>query len=85
MEESVKYKLKLNHLTGNYKTMKLLLGFGCINGKNFVQLNIKLIDIAKQLLLLNLEQGGDAHIYPELSQRNMPMSLKYYDPILKII
>ena len=47
MEESVKYKLKLNHLTGNYKTMKLLLGFGCINGKNFVQLNIKLIDIAK--------------------------------------
>jgi hypothetical protein len=85
IEESVKYKLKVSHLTDNYRKLKLRLAIGCIKGKMFVMLHIKLIDIAKLLLLLQLEEGIEALICPELSQNGLSISLKYYDPILKII
>lgn len=47
IEEFVKFKLKFNHLSDNYKKLNLFLKFGCLKGKTFVQLSIKLIDIAK--------------------------------------
>jgi hypothetical protein len=48
-------------------------------------LKIKLINVSKQILTINLEQGNEVHIPPELSQDGVPMTMRFYDPILKII
>jgi hypothetical protein len=36
LEASVKYKMKYSHLMDNYRKLKLLQAFGCIEGKIFV-------------------------------------------------
>lgn len=35
--------------------------------------------------MLDIEQGQEVFILNDISQRNLPLSFRYYDPIIKII
>ena len=41
--------------------------------------------LTKELLVQEVEQGGEVSIPQELSQQGLPLSFRYYDPILAIM
>ena len=43
------------------------------------------IKLAKQLFTQEIEQGSEAYIPVELSQKELPLSFRFYDPIIKIV
>lgn len=65
--------------------LKLLQGIGGFQGLTFIDIVLKRITIAKQLFLLNISQGDENLIPPELSQRCLTINYRFYDPILSII
>lgn len=85
LEQSVKFKMELANLLDTYLKLKQVLCYKAIQGKRYLQLKLKLIGVAKQVLLIHLEQGLQVYIPAELSQDSIPMSMRFYDPILKII
>jgi hypothetical protein len=64
---------------------KLIFGFKSISGTMYLKLMLQHIKVAKQLFILHVEQGTEVFILENLSQDDLPMSLRYYDPILKIV
>lgn len=56
-----------------------------IGGLLYIDAIRKRIEISKELLILELEQGNEALIYQELSQDKLPYSFRYYDSILRLI
>ena len=46
---------------------------------------LKKIQIAKKLFIINIEEGSEALIPKELSQKCMPQSFRYYDATIKIV
>ena len=56
-----------------------------ITGPRYLMAQIKIFEIIKQLFLLELEQDSDVLIPDELSQDKMPMSFRYYDPVIMLI
>ena len=46
---------------------------------------LKIYTLVKQSFLLNFEQGNEVMIPEELSQDDMPLSFRYYDPIIILI
>ena len=46
---------------------------------------LKIYQLVKQSFLLDFEQGNEVMIPEELSQDGMPLSFRYYDPIIILI
>ena len=85
MHQLVKQKMEKNILTSTYRKFKLILGMKILQGSLYLKVMLKLIEVAKKLFVYDMEQGGEVYIMSELSQESVPMSLRYYDPILKIV
>ena len=81
----VSYKFKRYKLEKNLHKIKNLLVSRQITGPRFIMAWIKIFDITKQVFLLELEQDSDVLIPIELSQDKLPMSFRYYDPIIMLI
>jgi len=41
--------------------------------------------LVKELFTLEIEQGCEVFIPKELSQKSLPVSFRFYDPIIKIV
>lgn len=65
--------------------LRLLLQLKAMKGEMYIQLLLRVIDVAKQVFILAIEMGIEVYIPPELSQKSMPVSFRYYDPVLAII
>lgn len=63
----------------------MMMDMKIINGLMYIEAARKKIEISKELLILELEQGEEALIYSELSQDHLPYSFRYYDSILRLI
>ena len=48
----------------------------------FLKMALAKIKLAKELFILDLEQGNEVFIISELSQHSFPMSMCYYDSLL---
>ena len=46
---------------------------------------LKLIEVTKELFIIDIETGDEVFISPLISLANFPMSFHYYDPILHFI
>ena len=57
----------------------------CVNGILFIKLSLEQINISKQLFTTDIEQGSEAYIPKMLSQDQLPLSFRFYDPIIKIV
>ena len=65
--------------------MNCLCDLSTIDPLMFVQIKKKQIELAREIYILDIEQGQEVFIMPELSQQTLPKSFNFYDPILKII
>ena len=43
---------------------------------------LKKLQLAKEMFILDMENGQEVIVPPELSMDQMPMNFRYYDPIL---
>ena len=46
---------------------------------------IEKIELAKQILMLEIESGDDVYILRELSQDHLPYSFRYYDSLFRMV
>ena len=67
------------------QNINLVQGLRCVKGILFIRLMLKRIKIAKQLFTFEIEQGSEAYIPRELSQKSLPLSFKFYDPMMKMV
>lgn len=64
---------------------KLLKGMANFKGLTLIEIVLNQIALAKEIFILNVAQGYEILVPPELSQKNLSQSYRFYDPILNII
>jgi len=85
LEQIHRYKIRRTFLMKQYLKLRLVLALGLLHGLFFIETLLRKIKLAKQIFVLDLEQGQEVFILSDLSQRNLPLSFRYYDPIIKIV
>ena len=68
-----------------YMKIRLILALRMLKGLFFIETLLTKIKLAKQIFVLDVEQGQEVFILDDLSQRFLPPSFRFYDPIIKII
>ena len=82
----VNFKIKKLNKESEYRKLKLIRGVGCFNnGLTFIEVLLQQIKLAKELFLLNIAQGDEVIIPQELCQRKLPLSYRFYDPIMRLV
>ena len=51
----------------------------------FLDAVIKRINVVKQLFVQEIEQGKECFIPKDLSQDSLPISFRYYDPVISLV
>ena len=85
LNNKVKFKMQKTKKEGLYMKLQFLKSLGILNGMIRLEVNLKLITLAKEIFILNIGEGTPVYIPNELSQRVLPYSYKYYDPIISLI
>ena len=81
----VKNDIKRNMLVKGIHNLSLLVGMKAVSGVDYILCLLKRIDLAKQLFVLDIEEGTEVFIPKELRTDNFPLSFQFNDPILMII
>ena len=68
-----------------YRKISLLYYIGALNKILFIKLRLKQIKLAKEIFILDIEEGIPVFLPSELKKTNMPLSLKYYDGTLNFL
>ena len=84
-QQFIKYKFKRKGREIQYNKIKLFMNMKLIGGIVYCKALLKRIQIAKELFVLEIEQGQEVLIPSDLSQDALPMSFRYYDSILRIV
>lgn len=63
----------------------MVLGSRSLKGILLIDVLLEKIQIEKELFLHEVEEGRVAFIPRDLSQDHLPMSFRYYDPIIAFI
>ena len=83
-EKIVKKRLKSIKLD-MYRKISLLYYIGALNKILFIKLRLKQIKLAKEIFILDVEEGIPVFLPSELKCSNMPLSFKYYDGTLNFL
>ena len=75
-------KLKLEKIINKIKFIK---GFNILKGEMYNFLLLRLIEVQKELFVLDVEQGNEIFIPKSLSLDQYPKSFQFYDPLQHII
>ena len=65
--------------------LNLVMNFKMITGVVYLKAILKKIQLARDLLVLDVETGKEAMIPKLLSQDWLPQSFRYYDAVLKMV
>jgi hypothetical protein len=57
----------------------------CFQGELLVLIQIEIVRLSKIIFVCQIEQGQSVFIPREISQDRLPVSFRYYDPVLRII
>ena len=63
----------------------MILGVKTFKGILFVEILLQKYQLLKELFLFEIEDGRATFIPKDLSQDHLPMSFRYYDPIIAIV
>lgn len=85
LKSYLKYKYKLNNAVRQFQKLLCLRSLRCLNGELFIHVTLEMIRLSKQIFVHQIEQGQSVFIPKQLSQDGLPMSFRFYDPILRII
>ena len=66
-----------------YSTLKFLVNMKALHGVFMLKALLAKMQVAKQLFILEIEQGHEAYIPNELSCDNLPCSFWFYDACLQ--
>ena len=78
----MKNRQNLLHL---YNKCKILINFKAIKQVLYIKAALMKIQVAKELFVLEIEQGHEAYVPPELTVDLMPLSFRFYDAILVFV
>lgn len=56
-----------------------------MEGDQYITTLLQKYKIQKELFILNLENGHEVVLPPILSQKKLPLSFRYYDPLVQIV
>ena len=62
-----------------------MLGLKSLPGILYIRAMLLKIELSKQIFVLEVQDGHEVFIAKDLSQQNMPISFRFYDPIIHII
>lgn len=82
MNSILKYKHNKAMAGELYRKLDMLMYLKALKGVLFIKTKLCMIDLAKRIFMLDLEQGLEVVIHNELQNQNYPMSYRYYDFIL---
>lgn len=78
----IEYKKNKYIQNALFEKIKLVLNLKAVNKVLYIKLLLKKIDLAKSLFILEIEQGEEVFIPPEISINQYPLSFRFYDSIL---
>ena len=78
----IKHKTRRNFKLMLYQKIGLFKKLRIAKGILSVKISILSIQLAKELFMLELEQSRFNFIHGEISQGKLPLSFRFYDPIL---
>lgn len=82
IQKWVRYKFSRFKYEKNAKKIRNLLKSKILQGPRFLMGKLKMYEIMKKLFILEFELGNEVLIPDALSQDKLPMSFRYYDPII---
>lgn len=78
----MEYKNKMYLLKMDHDKMKFILSLRACRPSIMLELLLEKIKLAKKMFALQLEQEGEVLIPQELNQQDLPISFRFYDPII---
>ena len=87
VRKHVKYRVQKQKVFEQFtkiKLMKYLKAFVGFGKTIFMELVIKEIELSKELFMLEIDQGDETMLPGELLQSHLPLSFKFYDPIIRM-
>lgn len=85
LQQYVQMKVQMNLKEINLRKLNTFIKTGMFGGKQYLQAVLRRIKLTKDLFILNLNSGKEIAIPYELSQKQLPMSFRYYHFILNYI
>ena len=68
-----------------YRKIGLLNYIGALNKILFIKLRLKQIKLAKELFILDIEEGIAVHVPSELNIQHLPLTFRFYDNTLNFL
>ena len=68
-----------------YRKIGLLNYIGALNNILFIKLRLKQIKLAKEIFLLDIEEGIAVHLPNDLKSVGLPLSYQFYDGNLNFL
>ena len=79
------HKFQQFKLEKNIRKIQNLIDAKQIQGPRFIMAQLRKYQLEKALFITDFEQGQDVLIPKSLSQEDLPLSYRYYDPIIMLI
>lgn len=74
-----------NELIINISKLKLILGMRSITGMIYIRAVLDKINFVKKLFTYQIEDDAEVFIPADLTQSDLPISYRYYDPLILIV
>lgn len=81
----IKFKIQIKSLRRSLRLLKMVMCLRFVSRDLFARCLILKIEIAKKLLIIEVEKGLEAFIPDELSTDCLPYSFRYYDSLFSTI
>jgi hypothetical protein len=65
--------------------LRLVLGLRSLNGMLYIRAVLEKIHYSKQLFTFEIEDDAEVFIPQDLSQSGLPISFRYYDPLILMV
>lgn len=85
IRSGITFKLRRQMLTEMIAKINLILRLRVLQDIFFIKALLMKFELSKRLFVLEIEQGQEVYIPEDMSQRKLPLSFLYYDPVLRII
>lgn len=84
-EKYIKQKLMKTGARHLYNSLNVVTNMKSLSGILYVNAILIKIEQAKKLFVIDFSEGCEVYIPSDLSQNNLPISFRYYDPIIQIV
>ena len=78
-------KMKRNHNKDLLFKLNMVTNLRMIRHMQLLDAFLKRVDIVKELFIQEIEQGKECIIPKDLSQDKLPISFRYYDPVISLV